>query len=80
MVALALFAKNKSSVLRTFQVDPMHCILVHVPLRSVKYSLLPNKRAGGKKSDRRRVWHFMERVRRPRERCDPKGCSVWDFM
>ena len=23
------------------------------------YSVLPNKRAGGKKSDRRRVWYFM---------------------
>ena len=28
---------------------------------STKYSLLPNKRPGGKKSDKRRVWHFMER-------------------
>ena len=25
------------------------------------YSVLPNKRPGGKESDRRRVWHFMER-------------------
>ena len=28
---------------------------------SSDYSLLPNKRAGGKKSDRRHVWDFMER-------------------
>ena len=33
----------------------------------------------GKKSDRRRVWHFMERERRPRERHDPEGRRVWDF-
>ena len=26
----------------------------------------------GKKSDRRRVWHFMERGRRPRKRRDPE--------
>ena len=43
------------------------------------YSLLPVKRAGGKKSDRRRVWHFMERRRLPRKRRDPKQRSVVDF-
>ena len=42
-------------------------------------SLLPNKRRGGKKSDWRRVWHFMEREDCPRKRRDPKGRSVWDF-
>ena len=30
-------------------------------------------------SDKRRVWHFMERWRRPRKRGDPKGRRVWDF-
>ena len=28
-----------------------------------RYSAPPNKRAGVKRSDRRRVWHLMERVR-----------------
>ena len=37
------------------------------------------KRAGGKKSDRRRVWHFMERECRPRKRRDPEPRSVVDF-
>ena len=32
------------------------------------YFLLPIKRASGKKSNRRRVWHFIERERRPRKR------------
>ena len=36
-----------------------------------------NNRASGKKSDRRRVWHSMERGRRPRERGDPEGRRVW---
>ena len=51
----------------------------HLPNKAQPYFLLPNKRAGGKKSDRRRVWHFMDRERRPRKRRDPKGRSVWDF-
>ena len=36
------------------------------------YSLLRANRANGKKSDRRRVWHFMERRRRPHNPRDPK--------
>ena len=43
------------------------------------YSVLPVNRAGGKKSDGRRVWHLMERGRRPRERSDPEGRRVCDF-
>ena len=36
-------------------------------------TLLPSScRAGGQKSDRRRVWPFMERRRLPRKRRDPK--------
>ena len=49
----------------------------HILLDS--HSVLPVKRASGKKSDRRRVWHFMERVRRPRKRRDAKPRSVVDF-
>ena len=33
--------KNQSSNLRTFQVDPIHCILVHFPLRSERYHPWP---------------------------------------
>ena len=51
----------------------------HLPMKAQPYFLLPNKRAGGKRSNRRRVWHFMDRERRPRERRDPEGRSVWDF-
>ena len=51
----------------------------HWPMKAQPYFLLPNKRAGGKRSDRRRVWHFVVRERRPRKRRDPKGRSVWDF-
>ena len=50
----------------------------HLPIKAQPYFLLPNKHAGGKKSDRRRVWHFVVRERRPRKRHDPKGRSVWD--
>ena len=42
------------------------------------YYLLLVNRAGGKKSDRRRVWHFVERERRPREHRDLEGRNVWD--
>ena len=45
----------------------------------MQYSVLPVKRAGGKEPVRRRVWHFMERERRPRTRRDPKPRSVVDF-
>ena len=50
----------------------------HFEEQQLWYSLLPASRAGGKKSDRRRGWHFMERGRRPRKRRDPEGRSVWD--
>ena len=43
------------------------------------HTLFPVKRAGGKKSDRRRVWHFMERERLPRKRRGPEPRSVVDF-
>ena len=49
----------------------------HLPMKAQPYFLLPNKRAGGKKSDGRRVWHFVDRERRPRKRRDPEGRSVW---
>ena len=55
----------------------LHCHWLLTLLTS--YSLLLANRAGGKKSDRRRFWHFMERGRRPRKRGDPKGRRVWDF-
>ena len=45
----------------------------------IMYSLLPVDRPGGTKSVRRRLWHFMERRRLPRERGDPEGRPVWDF-
>ena len=40
-----------------------------------RYALLPANRAGGKKSDGRRVWLFMERGRRPRKRSDTQRAS-----
>ena len=47
--------------------------------RECAYSLLPDKRRGVKKSDRRRVWDCVERRGLPRKRRDPEGRSVWAF-